>query len=98
MREKVNSRFEFPKELDLWKYTEKGFDHIDPSIEKENESKHIGSRSNCLSSDTTNSNSDTINQKKNDSKSISSIETGDMVYKLKGIVIHSGDASAGHYY
>ena len=23
MREKVNSRFEFPKELDLWKYTER---------------------------------------------------------------------------
>ena len=83
MRGKVNSRFEFPDELNLWKYTELGFDHGDPSIKKENETTHVGSRSNCLSSDTTNSNSDTINKKKNDSKSISSIETGDMVYKLK---------------
>ena len=50
------------------------------------------------SSDASTSNSDTINPKINRSKSTTSIKTGDMVYKLKGIVIHSGDASAGHYY
>ena len=62
MREKSTVALNFPKELDLWKYTEKGFDHGDPSI-KRNESKHVGSRSNCLSSDASTSNSDTINPK-----------------------------------
>mmetsp|Transcript_25266 Transcript_25266/g.39879 ORF Transcript_25266/g.39879 Transcript_25266/m.39879 type:complete len:642 (-) Transcript_25266:101-2026(-) len=69
---KINQRFEFPTELDLFPYSIHGVTPI------EREGKKV-----CQGED---------------SKNPGDVRREEWLYRLKGIVVHTGQASSGHYF
>ena len=109
LREKVNSKFEFPEELNLWKYTDGGFDqnNVDNQEDGETEADDVGNNTTKDAKEDVvidNLNSNDQNQTENRKEEVdafdnsASEEDGNSSYRLKGIVIHSGSANGGHYY
>jgi ubiquitin C-terminal hydrolase len=102
-REKVNSKFEFPEELNLWKFTHQGFDQRNIDNDADNASETGGSvnDTNAILKKTEfnlqiDANSNKIHGKENEN--FAREVDAKSNYKLKGIVIHSGSANGGHYY
>ncbi|KAK9822778.1 hypothetical protein WJX74_007862 [Apatococcus lobatus] len=76
-RWKIKDRFEFPTELDMYKYTVEGLEQAELAAESDS-SMHATSERH--------------------SHAQSAPDPAMYHYSLKGIVVHSGTAFAGHYY
>ena len=90
MNEKIHSRLEFPNTLDMVKYTEEG--HEEKVMEKE---ASINNNKNLEENEKENKDR-FIHKESIPKKTLKDKEY--YTYKLVGIVMHNGNAEAGHYY
>jgi hypothetical protein len=97
MNEKINSRLEFPKKLNLKNYSTESINNI-----KDNSNNH-----NFNDNDNENDKTEENYNEKNEDEKNKEKEFNERVYKheeeyyeyeLVGIVVHLGNANAGHYY
>jgi ubiquitin carboxyl-terminal hydrolase 9/24 len=88
---KFDDYFQFPWELDMAPYTAEGIQERD---------RHDSSSSNSATESTSTSSAATATSKNRSSLTLSSNNPrlSPCNYELVGVVVHSGQASAGHYY
>ncbi|TKR58570.1 hypothetical protein L596_029998 [Steinernema carpocapsae] len=79
---KFNDYFEFPMELDMYPYTYEGIE------EKEKQGRGMHDKKEKQKGEGMN----------DSSSSASTIYSKSCMYRLKGVVVHAGEADGGHYY
>ena len=97
MAVKFNDYFEFPKEFDLQPYTAAGLAKIEGKETTVKSIMSLATLSLCHTH-TGEEIPDSAENKKEDKEKEMSSKHMTTKYRLRGILVHSGQASGGHYY
>lgn len=92
-RYKVRDRFEFPQELDMFRYTADGL-----AAMEQQQQQAAGSSTGGTSPDTDSAGSSGLQHAASDASQQLEVQHAAYMYDLKGMVVHSGSAFTGHYY
>eukprot|EP01022_Parablepharisma_sp_SALTPOND_P015060 TRINITY_DN20_c0_g1_i1.p1 TRINITY_DN20_c0_g1~~TRINITY_DN20_c0_g1_i1.p1 ORF type:complete len:1373 (-),score=178.95 TRINITY_DN20_c0_g1_i1:2037-6155(-) len=105
MNEKIHSQFEFPTVLDMLNYTEEGVEQAEENVQNAKIKKVKASKKNLAEEENAMVKTDEkllkeisepVVARKKEKKKLKSKEY--YTYKLVGVVVHNGNAEAGHYY
>lgn len=112
MAVKFNDYFEFPREFDIYPYTAAGLAKIEGTVQLRYYNAFLISKCCCTKScalwfilisegetipDTSKDEDDVKEDQDNEVNEKDDISIGTL-YKLRGVLVHSGQASGGHYY